>query len=62
MTMHECILKAERDPFALSEQWILLCQCHMGSTYKTWRPGDPDVTCPEGTVLNKAVPVGEGKR
>ncbi len=60
MTMHECIVKTERDPFATVEQYLVSCQCHMGSSYKTWRPGDPNVTCPEGTVLNKSIP--EGKR
>lgn len=59
MTTHECIVKSERDQFSYVEQYLLSCQCHMGSTYKTWRPGDPDVTCPEGTVLNRSVEVAK---
>ena len=61
MTAHECIIKVECDRFAYVEQYLVSCQCHMGSSYKTWRPGDPDVMCPDGTVLNTAIIAEAGK-
>ena len=58
--MHECIIRSERDVFAYAEQWLVGCRCHMGSTYKTWRPGDAPITCPvSGDDLTVGIQRGE---
>ena len=51
---HECIVQSERDAFAYVEQYNVRCRCHMDS-WKLWRPGEPYLTCPEGTELKVEV-------
>ena len=43
---HACIVQTDRDAFAYVTQYLLRCRCHMDS-WRTWRPGDPAVRCPE---------------
>lgn len=53
---HECIVRTEPDLFAYSTQYLVSCRCHMGSTYKIWRPGDEPVLCPvSATVLTESI-------
>lgn len=44
--LHECIIEKQKDVMAYGEQYLVHCQCHMGSEWKTWRPGDPEFVCP----------------
>lgn len=48
---HDCIINAERDRFAYGEMYLVGCQCHMGQSYKSWKPGDPAFVCPTSGVV-----------
>lgn len=54
--MHECQMQKREDDMAWAEQYVVQCKCHMGNTWKIWRPGDPEFICPEegnhGTTHN----------
>jgi len=49
---HECITEKDLDVFAYTEQYLVRCRCHM-NMWKTWRPGEAPVFCPDGTDLTK---------
>jgi len=44
--LHECIIEKRKDEMAYAKQWLIHCQCHMGSEWLVWQPGDPDFVCP----------------
>lgn len=54
--LHECIMRKKEDEMAWGEQYLVQCKCHMGSTWQTWQPGDPEFICPteasHGTTNN----------